>query len=326
MAGPARVVVVRSGLEESVHEVDVAVVDRAGSLVAYSGEPNRIAYARSCMKPLQAGVSMAIAGLDYDDREAAVMCASHNGEPVHVEAARGILARGEVPESALRCPPAFPDLESLRGPLERLRIYFDCSGKHAGMLAASRAQGWPLESYCDPDHPLQRRVLAAVLGATGLYEVHVGVDGCGVPVHGFPLAAMARIFATLLDPAPLGDDLAPWIERAVSAMRAEPYLVAGRGRVESALMARTSGAVIAKLGAEGMMSAAVRDRGMGVTVKVRDGSKRATAPAILAVLRRLEVLDDEDLEALAPYARPRVSGAGERVGELETHVELDAAP
>ena len=326
MAGPARVVVVRSGLQESVHEVDVAVVDGAGSLVASCGDPSRIAYARSCMKPLQAGVSMSLAELDYTEREAAVMCASHNGEPVHIEAVRGVLARGNVPESALRCPAAYPDLEAVKGPLERLPINFDCSGKHAGMLSACRARGWPLASYRDAEHPLQQRVLTAVLDATGLDHVRVGVDGCGVPVHGFSLTAMARIYSTLLDPGPLGDELAPWVNRAVDAMRAEPYLVAGRGRVDTAVSERTGGGVIAKLGAEGMMSAAVRDRGLGVTLKVRDGAGRATAPAVVAVLRRLEVLDDEDLEALAPYARPRVVGGGEPVGEMESHVELDAAP
>jgi len=326
MAGPARVVVVRSGLAESVHEVDVAVVDASGSLVAAAGDPGKVAYARSCMKPLQAAVSMSLAGLDYTDREAAVMCASHNGEPVHIEAVRGVLARGGVPESALRCPAAYPDLASLRGALERLPVYFDCSGKHAGMLAACRARGWPLETYRDARHPLQQRVLAAVLAATGLGEVRVGVDGCGVPVHGFPLAAMARIFATLLDPEPLGDELAAWANRAVAAMRAEPYLVAGRGRIDTAVSDRTDGAVIAKLGAEGMMSAAARDRGVAVALKVRDGSGRATAPALVAVLRRLEVLDDEDLEALAPYTRPPVLGGGEPVGELGTHVELDMHP
>lgn len=323
MAGPGRVVVVRSGLEESAHEVDVAVVDASGSLVASAGDPGEVAYARSCMKPLQAAVSMSIADVDYTDREAAVMCASHNGEPVHIEAVRGILARGDVPESALRCPAAYPDLASLRSAPERLPINFDCSGKHAGMLAACRARGWPLETYRDPDHPVQQQVLTAVLAATALGEVRVGVDGCGVPVHGFPLTAMARVFATLLDPGPLGDDLAPWVSRAIDAMRAEPYLVAGRGRIDTAVVERTGGAVIAKLGAEGMMSAAVREPGLGVALKVRDGAARATAPALVAVLRRLGALEDADVAALASYARPAVLGAGEPVGELVTHVALD---
>jgi L-asparaginase II len=326
MAGPARVVVVRSGLQESVHEVDVAVVDAAGSLVASAGDPGRVAYARSCMKPLQASVSMWLAALDYTDREAAVMCASHNGEPVHIDAVRGILARGDVPESALRCPAAYPDLASLHGAPQRLPINFDCSGKHAGMLAACRARDWPLESYRDPGHPLQQQILSAVLAATGLggRAVQVGVDGCGVPVHGFPLAAMARIYATLLDPAPLGDEVAPWADRALAAMRAQPYLVAGRGRVDTAVTDRTNGGVVAMLGAEGMTSAAARDRRLGIALKVRDGAGRATAPVLVAVLRRLDVLDDDDVDALVSYARPRVLGGGEPVGELETHLDLDA--
>ena len=207
----------------------------------------------------------------------------------------------------------------------KLAINSDCSGKHAGMLAASRAQGWPLETYRAPDHPLQQRVLAAVLAATGLPDVRVGVDGCGVPVHGFTLSAMARVYATLALPERFGDDLEPAAERAVAAMRAEPYLVAGRNRIDTAVIQRTGGAVIVKAGAEGMMCASARDRRVGIAIKVRDGSRRATAPAMVALLRHLSLLSDEDVEALRPFARPGVLGGGEPVGGLETHVELAPA-
>jgi len=193
------------------------------------------------------------------------------------------------------------------------------------MLAALRARGWPLETYRDPDHPLQQRVLAGALVATGLPDVRVGVDGCGVPVHGFALARMARVYATLAVPERFGDDLAAWAERAVGAMRAEPYLVAGRNRLDTAVIRRTEGAVIVKAGAEGMMCASALGRRLGIALKVRDGSRRATSPAMVAVLRHLELLSDEDVEELRPFAHPHVLGGGEPVGELQTHVELAAA-
>src|SRR5204862_1311528 len=154
-------------LEESIHVVDVAVVDEAGGLVAFAGDAERLAFARSSMKPLQATVSLSLAPFDFSDAEVAVMCASHNAEPVHLAAVRGILARAGVEESALRCPSVRPwDEESALAAPEKLPINSDCSGKHSGMLAASVSQGWPLETYRDRGHPLQGAILDGVLRAS----------------------------------------------------------------------------------------------------------------------------------------------------------------
>jgi L-asparaginase II len=313
--------VMRSGLEESVHAGDVAVVDADGAVVASAGDPDRLLFARSSMKPLQATVSLSLAAFDFTDREIAVMCASHNAEPVHVEAVRSLLARAGVQEDALRCPVVRPwDDESLAADPQPRRVNSDCSGKHGGMLAACRAQGWPLESYRDPDHPLQQEVLRAVLVASGQEGVRVGVDGCGVPVHGMPLRAMATIYARLARPERL-ENLERDGRRAVGAMRAEPYMVAGRNRPDTAVMQETS-AVIAKGGAEGLMCAAVLDRGWGVAVKVRDGASRATGPTLILVLRFLGVLDEGALTQLDTFARPPVLGGGEPVGEIAAGLDL----
>ncbi|HYT80215.1 MAG TPA: asparaginase [Actinomycetota bacterium] len=313
--------VIRSGLEESVHTGDVAVVDADGVLLAGAGHPDRLVFARSSMKPLQAAVSLSRAPFDFTDPEIAVMCASHNAEPVHIEAVRSLLDRAHVDEEALRCPAMRPwDDESLAADPARRRINSDCSGKHGGMLAACRAQGWPLETYRDTDHPLQQEILRAVLLACGEESVHVGVDGCGVPVHGMPLRAMATIYARLARPERLGK-LESDARRAVGAMRAEPYMVAGRNRADTAVMQEAS-QVIAKGGAEGLMCATVLDRGLGLAVKVRDGASRATGPALILVLRSLGALDDESLTRLAAFARPPVLGGGEPVGEIRAGFEL----
>jgi L-asparaginase II len=326
--------VVRSGLEESVHHGDVAVVDAAGQLVAWAGQADRIHYARSSMKPLQAAVSLSLAPFDFTDREVAVMCASHNAEWVHVETVRTLLARAGVDEEALRCPAMRPwDDATLELDPTRRRLNSDCSGKHAGMLAACRAQGWPMETYRSPDHPLQEAVLEAVLAATGLPSVTVGVDGCGVPVHGLPLQSMALIYAGLAAPDRIGTvpnspnrqgSLEPFVRRAVSAMRAQPYLVAGRDRVDTAVM-ETAPGVIVKAGAEGLICAALLDRGMGVAVKIRDGGARAAGPALIHALSRLEVLDEAALDRLAPFVRSPVRGGDERVGELSPEFDLSFA-
>jgi L-asparaginase II len=320
--------VVRSGLEESVHQGDIAVADPSGGLVASAGDPSTVAFARSSMKPLQASVSLSLSSFDYSNREISVMCASHNGEPVHIAAVREILQRAGVPETALQTPAMLPwDQESALAAPHRLPINSDCSGKHAGMLGASKEQGWELASYRSPDHPLQDRVHRAVQEASGERPAALGVDGCGVPVHGLPLVAMATIYARLgtAGAQPAGDgELWSAAERAVRAMLAEPYQVAGRNRVDTAVMGAVRGVVV-KAGAEGMICAALIDRGLGVAVKIHDGFHRATGPALIHTLAALEVVDDAALRALRVYAEPDVLGGGRPVGSLRAEFDLVGA-
>jgi L-asparaginase II len=313
--------VVRSGVEESTHLGDVAVVDADGSLVAYVGDPSNVQFARSSMKPVQASVSLSNAPFDFPDPEVAVMCASHNAEPVHVQTVRSLLARAGVAERELQCPEARPwDDEARAVDPARRRINSDCSGKHGGMLAACHAQGWPIESYRDPEHPLQQRVLGAVREASGLDDPPIGVDGCGVPVHGLPLAAMARIYAWLARPERWRDEQGRAVGRAVEAMRAHPYLVAGRNRVDTAVM-QVAPQVLVKGGAEGLMCAGLVDRGLGIALKVADGGSRATAPSLVRVLRQLDAID-VDIDVLQAFERPPILGGGRPVGVLEATFDL----
>jgi L-asparaginase II len=321
VAGVPLVRVIRSGLEESVHVGDVAVVDAAGDLVAFVGDPERALFARSSMKPLQATVSLSLAPFEFSDKEVAVMCASHNAEPEHLEAVRSLMARAGVDEAALQCPAVRPwDEEAAASHPERRKINSDCSGKHGGMLAACLAQGWPPDSYRRPDHPLQQRVLQSVLSTTGLGTVHVGVDGCGVPVHGLSLRSMATIYARLSTPDRWAS-LAPFADRAAKAMTAEPYLVAGRNRVDTAVMQAAPG-VLVKGGAEGLICAVVMNADLGVAVKVADGAHRAAGPALIHTLHSLGALDQTQVDALAAFARPSVLGGGEAVGELRAAFSL----
>jgi L-asparaginase II len=307
--------VIRSGVEESVHSGSVAVADAEGRLVASVGDPARVAFARSSMKPLQASVSLGLAGDDLPDREVAVMCASHNGEPVHVDAVRAILSRAGLGVDALQTPPDRPidEASAVNVPVPRPE-YHNCSGKHAGMLLASVRRGFDPASYRDPSHHLQVEIGEAVMRAAGQDPAALGVDGCGVPVHALPLTAMAVLYARL------AAGRVPGGERALQAMRAEPYLVAGRHRVCTAVMEHASVAV--KTGAEGMMCAAVPDRGIGVALKIEDGASRAADPAIVRVLALLDLLDPDEVPA---FARPPVLGGGRPVGELVAGFSLDPA-
>lgn len=313
--------VVRSGLEESVHLGHVAVCDAVGRLVARLGDPGRPVFLRSSTKPLQAAVSLSLLGEDLPDRLVSALCGSHNGEPIHVAAARAILRGAGLGVSALRCPPALPsDRAALLTATRRQRILHNCSGKHAGMAAASARAGLEVRTYPEPAHPLQRRVLSAVRRGTGQARIHVGVDGCGVPVHGVPLAAAAILYARLGRPDRFGR-LAPFVERATGAMRAEPYMVAGRDRTDTAVMAEVPGIVV-KVGAEGLHCASVPALGLGVAVKVADGGERASGPALIRALRLLDVIDDERLDRLDRFARRPVTGGGRRVGEVVAMFDL----
>ncbi len=296
--------------------------DADGRLVAWAGDPHRPIYSRSAMKPIQAAVSLAAIGdAPLSERHIAVMCSSHNGEPVHVDAVASVLGVGGLGFGALQCPPDLPiDQRAALAAGERRREFHNCSGKHAGKLLACARSEWDLETYLDPGHPLQRRILSAVELATGLSGVATGVDGCGSPVHAVTVAAMATAYARLARPDRLGD-MADEAARCVRAMVAEPYLVAGRDRVETAVMEVDAGIAV-KGGAEGLVCAAALRPGLGIAVKVADGAWRADAPALVETIRQLALLDPEQLEVLERHARPPVLGGGHRVGRLEPVVRL----
>jgi L-asparaginase II len=305
-------------VEESVHVGSVAVADPRGQLVAVAGDPERVAFARSSMKPLQAAVSLSLIGGDLSDSEIAVMCASHNGERVHVEAVERILASAGLDPGDLQCPPDRPLIAEEAASVARPEPRFhNCSGKHAGMLLACSVRGFDPSSYREPGHPLQQEVLGAVREAAGEPRA-VGVDGCGVPVHALSLREMATLFARLATGAELGE-LTAEVQRVAGAMRAEPYLVAGRDRVCTAVMEAAEGVVV-KVGAEGLVCAGIAGAGLGVAIKAEDGAARAQAPAIVHALRLLGAMDQVD--AVAGHARPPLMGGGAPVGHLEAVFDL----
>jgi L-asparaginase II len=311
--------VTRSGLEESVHLGHVAVCDVNGRLVAWAGDPDRPVFVRSCTKPVQAAVSLAAIDRRMTDAQIAIMCASHNGEPVHLRAVRSVLRAGGLDAGALRTPADRPlDAAAAAGVRTPAPLYHNCSGKHAGMLLASARRGWPLATYRSRGHPLQRRVLTAVRALSGLDPV-IGIDGCGVPVHGMPLRAVATMYARV--GAARGGGLDEELERAAGAMRAEPYLVGGRKRDDTAVMEAAAG-VVMKEGAEALDCAALVEAGLGVAVKVADGGYRAAGPATIAVLDQLGALPPAARRALRAVAAPPVRGGGRPVGRTEPVVRL----
>jgi L-asparaginase II len=315
MPGPELLVeVTRGGEVESRHYGHVAVVDADGRVVFSLGDPDFPTYPRSSLKPLQALAGIARGTADrfsFTDAEIAVTCASHSAEPRHIEAVGRILAKIAATEDDLRCGPhPVPYIPSrnqlIREGREPTRIYNNCSGKHSGMLALARVLGAPLAGYWDADHPVQQQIQRMLHEAadTDLAQLTWGVDGCGVPTYRMPLSHLALGFARLATPERLGDQAGG--ERIVKAMNAEPEMVRGEGGFDSVLMRAVPGLVISKGGAEGCHAIGVVGAGLGLAVKVEDGSARPLEPVVLAVLRRLGILPDPLPEKLQPLLRPVV--------------------
>jgi L-asparaginase II len=311
-------------VEESRHRVDVVVADAEGRLLAWAGEPSLRLFGRSSLKPVQGAVSLRASGVtpgSVPDELVAIACSSHNGEPVHVRTVRRLLRGAGLDVDALGTPPAYPiDIGSVVTSRMPAPLWHNCSGKHAGMLAGCVGSGWPTATYRARTHPLQRRIGSAVEAATGGPVTAIGVDGCGAPVHETTLMGMATMYARLGSPARF-DDLAPWVERCVAAMRARPYLVGGRDRADTDVMTEIPG-LVAKEGAEALFCVGVRDAGLGVAAKVADGGERAAAPVVLEVLRQLGLLGPRQRSRLRSWAEPRVRGGGRAVGALVAEVPL----
>lgn len=327
-----RVEVWRGGIVESRHEVSAAVADGSGQLRAQSGDPNLVVFARSAIKPLQA-LPLAEDGLvdrfGLTDEELALVCASHNGEPMHVAAARSILSRIGVSEESLGCGPDRPYGAAAAQALDEAgetpgRVHNNCSGKHAGMIALALGNGWPLGGYLEEDHPVQQRMLAVLAEWSGLAAEDIGtaVDGCGVVTFALPLSALARAFGRFAGSARRAGTPAA---RIVGAIARHPAMIAGADRLDTDIVRVTGGRVLTKVGAEGVFAAIVPGAELGVVLKVEDGSKRAAAPALLGVLRELGVLTEEEVGALASHAEADVVNTrGERVGVVRAVVELEA--
>jgi L-asparaginase II len=270
--GVPLVEVERSGVIESVHSGSVVLIAADGS-VRSLGDTDQPIFPRSSNKPLQA-VGMVRAGLDVPVPWLALAAASHSGEAVHVQLVTEMLASIGLDESALQCPPDWPLGEAAKlVATEPRRITMNCSGKHAAMLLTCHANGWPVETYLDVDHPLQQAMRAAVATAADQTVAATGIDGCGAPLFAISLLGLARAFARLAG--------------AVDAMRAHPELVGGEGRSVTTLM-RTVPGLVAKDGAEGVYAAALPD-GRAVAFKIDDGAQRALDPMIVAALRALDV-------------------------------------
>ncbi len=318
------VVATRGAVVESHHRVHAAVVDARDDLVGAAGDAARVTHWRSCAKPFQVIPLLRSGGFDdlhWGDDELALACASHGGEPEHVAIAERMLSGIGLEEGDLACGPHEPlsarGAKLLREAGERpTRLHNNCSGKHAAMLAAAHTAGWPLFGYERAGHDVQRCCLRSVAEWSGMPAEQIGmaVDGCGVVEFVLPLEQMARAYARLARAAREGAGIP---QRIVGAMQTRPFLVGGTDRFDSILIEETDGRIVAKIGAEGVHSAAILDQEVGVAVKVEDGASRAQFPALVRLLQLLDALPQALPARLDEFLKRQIRNTrGEAVGEI----------
>ena len=325
--------VTRGAVVESRHPVSVAVVDAEGRLRAYAGDADAATFFRSACKPVQALPIVEDGAFDRYGmtlEELALCCGSHSGSAAHVAVAEAILAKAGVGPEALACGPHPPFDDDARRALaeagvEPGRLHNNCSGKHAGMMALARAHGWEPAGYERPEHPVQGRLLAEIARWTRLPEeaIALGTDGCGVVTFALPLRHMALAFAGFAAAVRAGERGPSTV---VQAMTAHPEMVAGKGRICTDLMRVAGGRLFAKVGAEGVYCVGVPGAELGIALKVEDGAARAVAPAIVSVLRELDLISEDELGALLSHVYPEiVNTRGEVVGQIRPRIHLQVA-
>jgi L-asparaginase II len=331
----------RGPIIESRHRGHIIAVDGNGRTLAHLGTPDTVTYLRSSAKPFQAIPLLTSGAADrfgFTEKEIALACASHSGEPIHTETVTAMLRKIGLDASALKCGTHEPFGQSvalsLRAKGEQPNVLQNnCSGKHAGMLALALHLGAPTESYDHANNPAQIAISRTIeqFSSVPLREIVVGTDGCGVPVFGLSVRAMALMYARLVAPPENWDgSIRGACGRIVSAMISWPEMVGGTvDRLDTEMIRAAKDLLISKVGAEGVYTVGVLPspkwpEGLGLAIKIEDGEDRRARPTVvIESLRQLGVLTAGSLKAVAPYARfPVRNNRGETVGEVRPSFEL----
>ncbi len=330
----------RGGRVESVHAGTIAVAHVDGTLLASAGDPATFAYFRSSAKPFQAIPLIESGAADrfgFTPAELALCCASHNGAPGHQSQVLAMLAKLGLDSSALQCGLVLPGDEHeaarvIDGAIAASPLQCDCSGKHTGMLATCLHLGYPLDSYLEPEHPLQRQIrdIVGEMCRVPAGSLTLATDGCSVPTFGTTIANFAFAFAALAAPsaAPVGAgrEHTAALDRLREAMMRHPENVAGEGEFVTNVMAAGNGHIVAKSGAEGLVCAGLPERGIGIAIRIADGTYRALPVALAETLRQLELVEPAVIDAIEAYHDPRIFNHNRRhVGDFRAAFQLERA-
>ena len=322
---PILVEVTRGDTVESVHRGRACIVDAGGHVLARWGDIETPVFPRSAIKSLQAIPLVETGALDafgLGDAELALACSSHNGEVRHTRLADAWLRRIGLSAEDYECGAQVPydpgtaeDL--IRAGEAPTALHNNCSGKHAGFLTTAVHKNEPTKGYVRFDHPVQQRILGVLEQMTGqdLSNAPRGTDGCSIPTIAVPLGAIAYAMARIADPRDLPDARAEAVTRIRNAWKAHPYLIAGRDTFDTAMMEASDGLVLTKIGAEGVACAVLPGQGIGIALKIDDGTSRAREVAMAALIRATKVLSEEQWSRAAQLLRvPIHSRMGAEVG------------
>mgnify|MGYP001208253109 CR=1 FL=1 len=298
--------VTRGGNIESRHQVNALAVDEKGKILFSSGDPQQITCIRSSLKPFQAAAAIAAGAVDsagFCDEEIALMCASHNGEEIHVQTAKNMAEKLGCSLQDYECGSHPPYDSSARNKARAegfTPFHNNCSGKHSGMLALAKQLDVEIENYIDKNHPAQIEIFHKLKEYMGNREIQCGIDGCSAPTPFLSLMEIAQLFQKL------GSGAYPELDRAYNAMASHSYLVGGKERFDTDFNAAMKGRGITKVGGEAIRGMVIRSSKfglVGIAQKVLDGNQRANEAAIMAVLNQLELLNSEEAEALQKHIK-----------------------
>ncbi len=313
---------------EIEHDGYIAIVDGDGLLVSYCGDADKMVHLRSTAKPFQILPLIRRSPTRFDLADIAIMMASHSGEEIHTHRVAALLQNAGLDESCLLCgihPPY--DVESRKQAPSVL--HNNCSGKHTAMLLMCQENGWRLENYTDANHPLQQEILTTLAGLCGcnLEQIGIGIDGCSLPTFILPVKYMAQLYACLA----FSQNIA--MKTIFQAGVENPYLIAGKNRIDTILMEALPGQLFAKSGADGVFAMAVAPsekypKGLGIAIKVSDGdaSHHARTIIVTEILIQLGILcsDKNTWPAqLQKMASPNVRNcAGIHVATIKSHFKV----
>jgi len=320
----------RGSIVESVHFGVAAVANAEGEVLHGWGDPDYVTFPRSALKPIQAipfVESGAHKAFNLDARHLALACASHRGEPIHTEMATQWLERLGLSEDDLACGPAYPrDADAvedlIRAGHAKSRIIHNCSGKHCGFLTVARHLGWQVEGYNRRDHPSQQLYLDALSDLLGHdpQSSDFATDGCTLPAVALSLGDMAKAMARFAAAKVSSAGRKSAILQIHAAARGFPEYMSGVNRPTEQLVRATEGRVIMKNGAEGFITAFVPESGLGIALKIADGSSRARIAVLMSLLNELKLLDDAAEKALRPlFEVPVTNSVGDAVGRIRPY-------
>lgn len=333
MTDPVLVEVVRGPLVESIHRGAVAVSDANGRLLLSLGDVDRPVFPRSAVKAFQALPLIESGAADkvgLSDAEIALAVSSHSGEPLHVETARGMLAKVGRDEPCLECGVHWPTNQSAANDLVRAgqrpsQLHNNCSGKHAGFVCFACASGLDPAGYVDAGHPVQEQIKSVLEAMTGevLGPEQRGIDGCSIPTYGIPLAALARAFARFATGEGLAAERKQAAQRIRGAVADHPFMVAGTGKFDTEVMGMLGRTAFIKTGAEGVYCGALPGAGLGIAVKCDDGATRGAQVIMASLLLRLLDPTGRERAVLEGLERPELSNwRGTHTGQLQPAAAL----